>query len=158
MGNVIEKSPFVTRIRTAKNDVVTIPNSFILSSQTVNYNVAAHSYGIIVHCDITIGYDVPWKEVKELLVEVALCTDSIITNPVPFVLVQELSAFYICYHLNTYTNRDLSMPKVYSDLYKNIIDCFNEAGVEIMSPHFYAWCKGDGIMIPPEYIKTQKDS
>ena len=37
-GNVIEKTPFVTRIRTPKNEVVTIPNSFIMSSHTVNYS------------------------------------------------------------------------------------------------------------------------
>ena len=30
-GNVIEKTPFVTRLRTPKNEVVTIPNSFIMS-------------------------------------------------------------------------------------------------------------------------------
>ncbi|MDE5796907.1 MAG: mechanosensitive ion channel family protein, partial [Muribaculaceae bacterium] len=36
-GNVMEKTPFVTRLRTPKNEVVTIPNSFIMSSHTVNY-------------------------------------------------------------------------------------------------------------------------
>ncbi|UYV07081.1 mechanosensitive ion channel family protein, partial [Bacteroides fragilis] len=34
--NVIEKTPLVTRIKTPKNEVVTIPNSFIMSSHTVN--------------------------------------------------------------------------------------------------------------------------
>jgi small-conductance mechanosensitive channel len=156
IGNVIEKTPFVTRIRTAKNDVITIPNSFILSSQTFNYSVSALNYGIIVYCDVTIGYDVPWKQVEELLIEAALRTDGIMATPAPFVLVRELADFYICYQINASTNRDLSMPKVYSDLYKNIIDRFNEAGIEIMSPHFYATRKGDGVIIPSEYIKTQK--
>lgn len=158
VGNVIEKTPFVTRVRTAKNDVITIPNSFILSSQTVNYSVSARNYGIIVYCDVTIGYDVPWKKVQELLIEAAFRTDGIMITPAPFVLVRELCDFYISYQINAYTDRDLSMPKVYSDLYKNIIDRFNEAGIEIMSPHFYATHKGKDVVIPPEYIKTQKDN
>lgn len=154
VGNVIEKTPFVTRVRTAKNDVITIPNSFILSSQTVNYSVSARNYGIIVYCDVTIGYDVPWKKVQELLIEAAFRTDGIMITPAPFVLVRELCDFYISYQINAYTDRDLSMPKVYSDLYKNIIDRFNEAGIEIMSPHFYTTHKGRDVVIPPEYIKT----
>lgn len=158
VGNVIEKTPFVTRVRTAKNDVITIPNSFILSSQTVNYSVSARNYGIIVYCDVAIGYDVPWKKVQELLIEAAFRTDGIMITPAPFVLVRELCDFYISYQINAYTDRDLSMPKVYSDLYKNIIDRFNEAGIEIMSPHFYATHKGKDVVIPPEYIKTQKDN
>lgn len=158
VGNVIEKTPFVTRVRTAKNDVITIPNSFILSSQTVNYSVSARNYGIIVYCDVTIGYDVPWKKVQELLIEAAFRTDGIMITPAPFVLVRELCDFYISYQINAYTDRDLSMPKVYSDLYKNIIDRFNEAEIEIMSPHFYATHKGKDLVIPPEYIKTQKDN
>lgn len=158
VGNVIEKTPFVTRVRTAKNDVITIPNSFILSSQTVNYSVSARNYGIIVYCDVTIGYDVPWIKVQELVIEAAFRTDGIMITPAPFVLVRELCDFYISYQINAYTDRDLSMPKVYSDLYKNIIDRFNEAGIEIMSPHFYATHKGKDVVIPPEYIKTQKDN
>lgn len=40
-GNVIEKTPFVTRLKTPKNEIVTIPNSFIMSSHTVNYSASA---------------------------------------------------------------------------------------------------------------------
>lgn len=40
-GNVIEKTPFVTRLKTPKNELVTIPNSFIMSSHTTNYSSSA---------------------------------------------------------------------------------------------------------------------
>ena len=40
-GNVVEKTPLVTRIRTPKNEVVTIPNSFVMSSHTVNFSQSA---------------------------------------------------------------------------------------------------------------------
>ncbi|MDR3061426.1 MAG: mechanosensitive ion channel family protein [Dysgonamonadaceae bacterium] len=156
VGNVIEKTPFVTRIRTSKNEVITIPNSFILSSQTVNYSASARDYGIIIHSDISIGYEVPLKQVQELLVESAIATEGIMDTPRPFVLVKELADFYCLYQINAYTNQDLSMPKIYSDLHKSIIDKFNEAGIEIMSPHFYARRDGNQVMMPPEYKKDGK--
>lgn len=63
-GNVIEKTPLVTRIRTPKNEVVTIPNSFVMSSHTVNFSQSAREYGLIIHSEVSIGYDVPWRKVN----------------------------------------------------------------------------------------------
>lgn len=155
-GNVIEKTPFVTRIRSSKNEVITIPNSFILSSQTINYSASARDYGIIIHSDITVGYEVPWKQVNKLLTDAAKETKGIIDKPEPFVLVKELADFYCCYQINAYTREDLTLPKIYSELHHNIIDKFNEAGIEIMSPHFYAKRDGNDIMMPPEYKEKKK--
>lgn len=151
VGNVIEKTPFVIRIRTSKNEIITIPNSFIMSSQTTNYSASARDRGIVVYSDITVGYEIPWQKVKQLLIDAATQTDGIMLKPEPFVLVKELADFYCCYQINAYTDRDLSMPRVYSELHQNIIDKFNEAGIEIMSPHFYAKRDGNDIMMPSEY-------
>lgn len=151
VGSVIEKTPFVTRIRTPKNEVITIPNSFILSSQTVNYTTSAENYGLIIHTDVTVGYDVPHQQVRQLLIEAASKTTMISKSPAPFVLIIDLSDFYCSYQINAYTKEDQKLPKLYSELRQNIIDKFNEAGIEIMSPHFYAQRNGDEIMIPAEY-------
>ena len=67
-GNVIEKTALVTRIKTPKNELVTIPNSFIMSSHTVNYSSSARTYGLIIHTEVSIGYDVPWRKVHQLLI------------------------------------------------------------------------------------------
>jgi small-conductance mechanosensitive channel len=93
-GNVIEKTPLVTRIKTPKNEVVTIPNSFIMSSHTVNYSASAREYGLIIHSEVTIGYDVPWRQVHQLLIEAALNTPGVIDDPRPFVLETSLSDWY----------------------------------------------------------------
>lgn len=85
-GNVIEKTPLVTRIKTPKNEVVTIPNSFIMSSHTVNYSASAREYGLIIHSEVTIGYDVPWRQVHQLLIEAALNTPGVIDDPRPLCL------------------------------------------------------------------------
>ena len=76
-GDIIEKTPLVTRVKTPKNEIVTIPNSFVMSSMTVNYSSSANEYGLIIHTDVTFGYEVPWQQVHQLLIEAALETEYI---------------------------------------------------------------------------------
>ncbi len=147
-GNVIEKTPFVTRLRTPKNEVVTIPNSFIMSSHTTNYSASARQYGLIIHSTVTIGYDVPWRQVHQLLINAARQTTGVLPEPKPFVLETELSDYYPCYQINAYIKDADKLGDIYSDLHQNIQDVFNEAGVEIMSPHYFARRDGSASTIP----------
>ncbi|MDE6300248.1 MAG: mechanosensitive ion channel family protein [Muribaculaceae bacterium] len=152
-GNVIEKTPFVTRLRTPKNEVVTIPNSFIMSSHTVNYSASARQYGLIIHTTVTIGYDAPWRQVHQLLINAARLTPGVLSHPKPFVLETELSDYYPCYQLNAYIKDADRLGEIYSALHQNIQDVFNEAGVEIMSPHYFASRDGSASTIPEDYLK-----
>lgn len=101
-GNVIEKTPLVTRIRTPKNEVVTIPNSFIMSSHTVNFSQSARDYGLIIHSEVSIGYDIPWRKTHQLLIEAALNTPGVVDDPRPFVLETSLQDYYPVYQVNAY--------------------------------------------------------
>lgn len=150
MGNVIEKTPFVTRIKTPKNEIITIPNSFILSSHTVNYSASAQNYGLIIHTSVTIGYDAPWRIVHELLIDAAKSTPGVSVAPEPFVLETELSDFYPVYQINAYIIDANQTAQIYSDLHQQIQDKFNAAGVEIMSPHYRAERDGSkSTVVPP---------
>lgn len=155
-GNVIEKTPFVTRLRTPKNEVVTIPNSFIMSSHTTNYSESARQNGLIIHTNVTYGYEVPWRQVHELLVRAALATPGVMQNPKPFVLETELHDYYPIYQINAYIKDADKLAQIYSDLYQNIQDLSNEAGIELMSPHYYAGRDGNASTLPPEYVKNKK--
>ncbi|MDE6393840.1 MAG: mechanosensitive ion channel family protein, partial [Duncaniella sp.] len=152
-GNVIEKTPFVTRLRTPKNEVVTIPNSFIMSSHTVNYSASARQFGLIIHTTVTIGYDAPWRLVHQLLINAARNTPGVLEEPKPFVLETELQDYYPCYQINAYIKDVDRQAQIYSALHQSIQDTFNEAGVEIMSPHYYAGRDGSATTIPEEYHK-----
>ena len=152
-GNVIEKTPFVTRLRTPKNEVVTIPNSFIMSSHTINYSSSARQFGLIIHTTVTIGYDAPWRQVHQLLVDAAIKTRGVQQDPKPFVLETELQDFYPCYQINAFIRDADSQALIYSELHQNIQDTFNEAGVEIMSPHYFAGRDGSPSTIPADYLK-----
>ena len=150
IGDIIEKTPLVTRIRTPKNEVVTVPNSFIMSSHTVNYSTSAREYGLIIHSEVSIGYDVPWRQVNQILIDAALNTPGVVDDPRPFVLETSLSDWYPVYQINAYIKEAAKMAQIYSDLHQNIQDKFNEAGIEIMSPHYMAVRDGNETTIPKD--------
>lgn len=153
-GDVVEKSMLVTRIRTVKNEEITIPNASVLSGHTINYTTSAKDLGLILYTSITIGYDVPWKHVHELLISAALATKGIMQEPnkKPFVLQTSLDDFYVAYQINAYTSESQRMAAIYSELHQNIQDKFNEGGVEILSPHYRAARDGNTTTIPANYL------
>ena len=153
-GNIIEKTPLVTRIRTPKNEVVTVPNSFVMSSHTVNYSTSAREYGLIIHSEVSIGYDIPWRKVNELVIDAALNTPGVVDDPRPFVLETSLSDWYPVYQVNAYIKEADKMPQIYSNLHQNIQDKFNEAGIEIMSPHYMAMRDGNETTIPKDDLRN----
>lgn len=156
-GNVVEKTPLVTRIHTPKNELITIPNSFIMSSHTVNYSSSAREYGLIIHSEVTIGYDAPWRKVHQLLIDAALNTPGVIDDPRPFVLETSLSDWYPVYQINAYIRDADRLPQIYSNLHQNIQDYFNEAGIEIMSPHYMAMRDGNETTIPKNDGREKKE-
>lgn len=149
-GDILEKSMFVTRIKTPKNEIISIPNAEILNSHIINYSKMAASGELILHTKITIGYDVPWRTVQKLLVDAALETESVLHEPAPFVLEKELADFSITYELNVYTKDATSMQIVYSELHRKIIDQFDKAGLEIMSPQFISLRDGNAFQVTQE--------
>ncbi|MEQ6118051.1 mechanosensitive ion channel family protein [Reichenbachiella sp. MALMAid0571] len=154
VGDVLEKSMLVTRVRTIKNEDITIPNSAILNGSTINYSSSAKELGLILHASVTIGYDVPWRQVHELLINAALQTEFVKHEPKPFVLQTSLDDFYVSYQINLYTENPGIGAKIYSQLYCNIQDFFNEAGVEILSPHYRAARDGNTMAVPPDYLPS----
>jgi small-conductance mechanosensitive channel len=153
-GNVVEKTPLVTRIRTPKNELITIPNGNIMTAQTFNYTESAKEYGLILHTSITMGYDRPWTKIHALLIEAGLKTPDVLQNPKPFVLQTALNDFYAEYQINVYTDEADKMLDIYSGLHKNIQDIFNREGIELVAPHYSAHRDGSDIVIPKEQNKT----
>ena len=147
-GFVIEKSVLVTRIRTRKNDVITIPNSNLMTSQTTNYTFSAHNYGVIVHTKVTIGYDMQWQLIRDLLLAAAAKTSHLQKKPEPFVRITALDDFYVEYEINAYTRKSELLGDIYSELHQNILDSFHSNGVEIMSPHIFAHRNDLELQIP----------
>lgn len=153
VGDVIEKSILVTRIKTIKNEIISIPNSTVMNSHTINYsNETINGNGLIMHTTVTIGYDVPWKDIHQALLNAANRTNFLLKEPKPFVLQTSLDDFYVSYQINAYTKEPNKQAGIYSDLHQNIQDCCNEMGIEILSPHYRAARDGNMTTIPVNYL------
>jgi small-conductance mechanosensitive channel len=155
-GAVLEKSLLVTRVRTYKNEIITIPNSAILNGNTVNYSSMASQDGLIIHTTVTLGYDIPYPKIYELLIGAAMASEGVIKEKTPFVLQTSLDDWYISYQLNAYIRNPEKMPAIYSEIHKNIHIAFDEAGLEIMSPHYQAIRDGNGSTVPGTGITKEK--
>lgn len=155
VGDVVEKNLLVTRVRTIKNVDITIPNAMVLGSHIVNYSSSSHNYGLILNSTVTIGYDAPWRRVHEVLISAARATEDILELPAPFVLQTALNDFYVSYEINAYTDKPSVMARTYSQLHQNIQDAFNEAGIEIMSPHYSSLRDGNMTTIPESYLPKE---
>jgi small-conductance mechanosensitive channel len=95
VGDVMEKTLLATRVRTIKHEYITIPNALVLGSHIINYSSSAGNIGLILHTTVTIGYNSPWKQVEQLLVQAALSTEGVLSNPEPFVLQTTLGDSYV---------------------------------------------------------------
>jgi small-conductance mechanosensitive channel len=136
IGEVIETRLQVTHLRSLKNEEIIIPNSSILGAEVRNYSSLANTHGLILHTDVGIGYETPWRQVEAMLIAAAERTPGLELDPRPFVLEKALGDFAVVYELNVYSRKVDSLPRIYADLHRSILDIFNEYGVQIMTPAY----------------------
>jgi small-conductance mechanosensitive channel len=137
-GIVVDIRLLVTHLRTSKNETVAVPNTVILASPVTNYSALARDGGLILHTVVGIGYDTPWRQVEAMLLLAAERTAGLLKAPAPFVLQKGLGDHCIDYELNAYCDDPLAIERLYSAMHGNILDVFNENGVQIMSPSYVA--------------------
>jgi small-conductance mechanosensitive channel len=133
-GEVSDVRLLVTHLRTVKNEEVVVPNSLVLQSHVVNYSKLVRSHGLILHTTVSIGYETPWRQA--MLQLAAERTEGMLREPAPFVLEKSLGDFAVTYELNAYVDSTKLLPQRYADLHRNVLDVFNEYGVQIMTPAY----------------------
>jgi small-conductance mechanosensitive channel len=136
VGDVTEMRLQVTHLRTTKNEEVIVPNSQILDGEVVNYSSYAREGKLILHATVGINYAVPWRQVEAMLVLAAERTEGLLREPPPFVNQKALGDFAVTYEINVYCGDAHAMARLYTALYRSILDVFNEYGVQIMTPAY----------------------
>lgn len=144
-GTVSHIGVLSCKITNRKREEITIPNAVLIGQTVTNYSRLTPN--VVATTAVTIGYDVPWRQVHALLMLAAERTLGICQEPRPFVLQPTLADFYVEYQLIVYIERIEERVFVLSDLHAHIQDMFNEFGVQIMSPHFVSQPEG-AIVVP----------
>ena len=140
-----------TKLRTMKHEEITLPNAVVVGASVKNYSRLGADRGVIVHTSVTIGYDTPWRQVESLLLMAAERTPEVGREPPPFVFKISLSDFFVEYQLNAYLTQPERRVPVLSQLHANILDCFNEYGVQIMSPHYESERSTPAVVAPDRW-------
>ncbi len=122
-------------LTTRAQEEVTIPNSVVVADAIRNFS-RAPAGGVVLSTSVTIGYDAPWRQVRAMLLLAAARTDGVLQEPAPVVFETALSDFYVEYELVAHGTISVPRPVLMSRLHEQILDAFNEQGVQIMSPHF----------------------
>jgi small-conductance mechanosensitive channel len=136
LGDVQESRLLVTYLHTVKNEIISVPNSSVVNSNVTNYSALAQTEKLILHTNVRIGYDTPWRQVEAMLLEAAARTPGLLREPPPFVLEKQLRTFSVEYEINAHCDNPQAMESLYSALHRNILDIFNEYGVQIMTPTY----------------------
>jgi small-conductance mechanosensitive channel len=136
VGDVVAMRMQVTHLRSFKNEEIIIPNSQILGAEVMNYSSLAKDGGLILHTEVGIGYQTPWRQVEAMLLMAADRTEGLAKEPRPFVFEKSLGEFAVVYEINAYTQNVKSMGALYAELHRQILDVFNEYGVQIMTPAY----------------------
>ncbi|MCK5857044.1 MAG: mechanosensitive ion channel family protein [Bacteroidales bacterium] len=150
VGDVVDKTLLVTKVRTLKNEDVTIPNALIINNHLINFTANSKEIGLILHTSITLGYDIEHATAEKLLLRAARQSILLQKDPMPFVLQKGLEDNYVTYELNAYTKQAGKMALIYSDINKNILEVFNNEGVEILSPKYVASRDGNYSTVPSQ--------
>jgi small-conductance mechanosensitive channel len=149
-GAVLQIGLFTTRLRTIVGVEVNIPNSVVLASPLQNFARSPEGPGMWLTTTVTIGYDAPWRQVQQMLVDAAKATAKVCPEPAPFVLQTALSDFYVEYLLHARITDNGLRLDILHELHSRIQDNFNQAGVQIMSPH-YVGDPAEPKVVPPEH-------
>jgi len=148
-GDVLETRLQVTHLRTLKNEEVIIPNSQILSDAVINYGSLMRDRGLVLHTEVGIGYETPWRQVEAMLLEAASRVPGQPEPARPYVLMKKLGDFAVTYELNLFCTDVKAILPMYTAMYRGILDVFNEYGVQIMTPA-YEGDPAEPKIVPPK--------
>ena len=152
VGEVITRRLQVTTLRSPKNEEVIIPNSQLLNSDVLNYSSIGRQLGLILHTEVAIGYSTPWRQVEAMLIEAAQRTQGLGAEPRAFVFEKQLGEFAVTYELNVYCTNVNAMRALYAALHRNVLDVFNEHGVQIMTPAYEGDPEQPKVVAPKDWF------
>lgn len=135
----VESISFVdTQLRSLKNEMISIPNTSLISDTVINFTRTGGTDGLVVHITVGIGYDEAPEEIERLLIKAALKTKGLARSPAPFVLTNTLGSHDVGYEINAILESGSDLVGTRSRLNSNILAEFNAGQVQIMTPFYVA--------------------
>ncbi|WP_306353462.1 mechanosensitive ion channel family protein [Flavobacterium sp. '19STA2R22 D10 B1'] len=130
IGTVLEIEIFTTKLLTANNQTVFIPNGVLSNGTIINYTLQGYR-----RADLTVGisYSSNIKVAKEIALKVMRDNPLVLKTPEPSVIVRNLAASSVDLGIRPWAN-NADFVTVNSEILEQIKDAYDKAGIEIPFP------------------------
>lgn len=127
IGMVSEIEIFVTKLLTANNQIVFLPNGALSNGNIINYSMQKER-----RADLTfaVSYDSDIKKVKEILKDVLEKNPKVLKNPAPEVFVKNLTASAVEFAVRPWATNE-NFGSVFSDTLENCKTALDKVGIAI---------------------------
>ena len=132
-GDVVDIGIRSTRIRTEKDEIVTIPNNLVATREV--WNFTRDSPGIMMTVPIGISYDSDWHRAEEIILNVANRHPLVLKKPDAHVRMIRYGDSSIDLELWARISHAKYRGIVMSDILKAVKDRFDKEGIEIPYPY-----------------------
>ena len=129
-GTIKEINMTYTKLATADNKIISIPNSAVVAAQIVNYSAETTRRVEVV---VSASYDVPTQKVLDALV-LAGTVDNALLEPAPAAVITGYGDSAIHYSLRIWV-RTPDYWDVYFQVNQRVKQIFDEQGVTMTYPH-----------------------
>ncbi|MBP1909095.1 mechanosensitive ion channel family protein [Methanolobus bombayensis] len=127
-GRITEIYFLHTQVQSIDRDLITIPNLALVSKPLKTIR----SSGTIVTTSVSLGYNIPRKDIEKSLLQAAEITGL----ETPFVHIEKLGDFSISYKVGGLLKDIDRIITTRSDFKKNVIDNLHNSDIEIVSPTY----------------------
>jgi len=147
-GLVMSKGPFHIQIQTEDSDIIVLPNLQLINNPVT----VMRSSGTIISAQLSLGYEINRKLVKEVLLKAA--EEAGLENP--FVQIVELGDFSVTYRVGGLLQDVSSFISARSELREAILDSLHRQKIEIVSPTFMNTRRVDNKTFIPKNIRKKE--
>ncbi|WP_166920639.1 mechanosensitive ion channel family protein [Flavobacterium poyangense] len=127
IATVVEIQIFVTKMLTANNQTVFVPNGSLSNGTIINYSMQGER-----RADLTfaISYDSDIKKAKEVLLSALTGNPNVLKNPAPEVFVKNLTTSSIEFSVRPWAKNE-NYGSVFAQTLENCKTALDEAGIAI---------------------------
>jgi small conductance mechanosensitive channel len=127
VATVSEIQIFVTKLYTANNQTVFVPNGALSNGTIINYSMQGER-----RADLTfaVSYDSDIKKTKEVLLDVLIKNPKVLKKPAPEVFVKNLTTSAVEFSVRPWA-KNVNYGAVFSETLENCKTALDEAGIAI---------------------------
>jgi len=132
-GNIIQISARATTIITNDNIAIIVPNADFINLKVINWSL--HDDKVRFNFPVGVSYNEDPKQIKKVLMEVAMACEGVLKEPTPDVLFEEFADSSLSFNLRVWSSEYSDRPKMLKSLlYYAIFEKFKEHNIEIPFP------------------------